>query len=68
MPQNLPFWLLAKYGRLGALFNPRQPFIWPLSPGIPSDDFFPLENGEKLATSDTNLNCIFKKQNKKKLS
>jgi len=53
---SLLFWSLAKYGRLGALFNPKQPFIWPFSPGIPSDGFFPLENGEKLVTSDTNLN------------
>jgi len=52
---SLLFWLLAKYGRLGALFNPKQPFIWP-KPGIPSDGFFPPENGEKLVTSDTNLN------------
>lgn len=64
--QSLLFLLLAKYGRLGALFNPKQPFIWPFSPGIPSDGFFPLENGEKLVTSDTNLNWS-KKKNKIKI-
>lgn len=61
---SLLFWSLAKYGRLGALFNPKQPFIWPFSPGIPSDGFFPLENGEKLVTSDTNLNWGKKNKNK----